>query len=137
MFDDAAILLIRTRQKSGDVFKSYERDIEAVAEADKPRALEGSVDIQCPGENCGLIGDNAYRASVQPGESYNDVLAVMLVHLEKIGVVNDVVDYIFHVIGEIGLIGNNLIQRQISPIDGVSTGLARRVLEIIGGKKAE
>src|SRR5712692_43260 len=38
--NDAAVLLLDSRQKAGHVFKSDERYIEAVAEANKPRGLD-------------------------------------------------------------------------------------------------
>src|SRR5215469_10114915 len=39
MLDDPAVLLSRPWQKSGHIFKRYQRNVEAITEAYKPRAL--------------------------------------------------------------------------------------------------
>ena len=44
--DDAAVLLERAGKKSGHVLEGDDRNVEGVAEADEPRALDRSVDVE-------------------------------------------------------------------------------------------
>jgi len=48
--DDAAALLIDSGKKTRHIHKRNQRDVERVAEADKPRRLIGGIDVQHAGE---------------------------------------------------------------------------------------
>ena len=94
MLDDPAILLSRSRQKSGNVFKRNQRNVETIAEAHKARAFHRRVDIERPGQHRRLIRHNPHAFSIEPRKSDNNVLGVVLLHLEEICVVHHRVDSI-------------------------------------------
>ena len=76
-------------QEPGHVLERDERDVERVAEAHEPRALHRRVDVERPGQHRRLVGDDADRAAVEPREADDDVLRVVLMHLEEIALVDD------------------------------------------------
>ena len=51
--DDAAVLLLHTGKEAGNIVKGDQRNVEAVAEADKARALDRGADIEHSGEEVG------------------------------------------------------------------------------------
>ncbi len=57
----------------------------------------------------GLIGDDAHRSPIHPGESNHDVLGEVLVDFKEIAIIDDQVDHILDVIGEIGFERNQRI----------------------------
>ena len=59
MTNDAAVLLLRAGQKSRNILEGDQGDIERIAEAHKPRTLDGSIDIKHSREKCRLIRHNA------------------------------------------------------------------------------
>src|SRR5690348_4778976 len=116
VFDDAAELLLRSWQKSWNIFKSYERDIEGVAETHEARAFERGIDIEYAGEKSRLIGDNANRAAVESRESHDDIFREVLVHFEKVSFIDDGVNSVFDVIGFLRFIGYKGVQGFFSPV---------------------
>ena len=137
MLDDAAIFLRGAGKKSRNVFKRHQRDVEAVAEADEAGALHGCVNIKRASQHGRLIGDDSHAASIQPRKSHDDVLRVVLLHFEEISVIDDGVDHIFDVIGQIRLRRHDLVERRVGAINGIGAGLARRIVEIIRGHKTQ
>src|SRR5271168_69735 len=66
VLDNAPKLLLRTGKKTGNVFKSDQRNIERIAESHEPRSLNGSIDIQHSRQVRGLIRDDADGPAIQP-----------------------------------------------------------------------
>ena len=69
MADDAAVLLGHPGEEAGDVLEGEERDVERVAEAHEARALDRGVDVEDPGEDGRLVGDDAHRVSADVREA--------------------------------------------------------------------
>src|ERR1700756_5003303 len=61
----------------------------------------------------------------------------MLVDFEKVRVVHDGVDRVFDVVGLLRIVGDERIERFIATVNGIGGGAARRVVDIIGGKKTQ
>src|SRR5882724_9223759 len=89
MSDYAAVFLVHTGQKTGDVFECNQRNIETVAESNEPRSLIRSVDIQNTGQKRRLIGYDADRPAIQARESDDNVFGEVLLHFEKISIIDD------------------------------------------------
>src|SRR5262249_49077546 len=92
VLDDAAELLLRSGQKTGNIFKRDEWNIEGVAEAHEPCAFYGCIDIQHARQKGRLIGYDTHRAAIQTGQTNDDIFREMLVNLEEVAVVNNGVD---------------------------------------------
>ena len=64
--------------------------------------LDGGIDIESA-RHGGLVGNDSHRPSIQAREAHHDVLCVMFLHLEKIPVIDDGMDHVFHVVRPVGL----------------------------------
>ena len=78
-----------TGQEAGHVAEREQRDVEGVAGAHEARGLGGGVDVEHARQLVGLVADDADRVAVQAREAADDVLGVVLVHLEELVVVDD------------------------------------------------
>ena len=132
MLDDSAVLLRDAGQKSGYVFKRNQRDIEAVAETHKPRALGGRIDIERARQKRRLVGHDPDRTPIHPGEAYDDVLRIVLLHFEEITVIGDRMDHILDVIGQVRLIRHDPVKRGIGAVSRIAARPARRIIQIVG-----
>ena len=108
--DDAAVLLLNAGQEAGNVFEGHQRNVEAVAEANEARGLDGGVDVEHAGEEVGLVGDDADGASVEAGKADDDVLGVVLLHLEEVAVIDHAGDDVLDVVGLVALGGNHGVE---------------------------
>src|SRR6266478_8214118 len=137
MLDDAAEFLLCTGKEAGHVFEGDERDVEGVAEAHEARAFDGSVDVEDTGEKGWLIGDDADGAAIEARKTRDEIFREVLVDFEEVGVVNDGVNGVLDVVGLLRIVGDERIERIVAAIDGVGGGAARRVIDVVGRKKAE
>src|SRR5262249_2104616 len=58
VLDDAAVLLPEARQEARNVDEHDQRDVEAVAEAHETSGLDARIDVETPGEEHRLVGDD-------------------------------------------------------------------------------
>src|SRR5581483_5877591 len=114
--DDAAVLLRNAGKEAGHVFKGHDGNVEAVAEAHEPRALDRTVDIQHTSEISRVIRYDANRSSIQPRESNHDVRRVIAMNFEEVTVIDNQIDHFADVIRLIRRFGNDRIQLHVSSI---------------------
>ena len=62
---------------------------ERVAGAHEPRRLHGRVDVEHPGERVRLVADDPDGMAAEPREAADDVLRVVGLELQEVGVVDD------------------------------------------------
>jgi len=98
VLDDAAVLLLRSRQETRHVDERDERDVEAIAEPHEARGLRRRVDIEAAREVARLIRDDADRAAFEAREAAHDVLRVVLVDFAKALIVDDGEDDLLDVV---------------------------------------
>ena len=98
MADNPVMFLIASGKKSGNVDERQERNIEAVAEADKAGGLIGSMIIDRPGHEVRLVGDYSDRFSVQPGEAHDDIQRERRLNFEKAVFVGERGDNVFNIV---------------------------------------
>src|SRR6266478_85398 len=137
VLDDAAKFLLRAGEKAGHVFEGDERNVEGVAKAHEARAFDGSVDVEDAGEKSGLVGDDADRSAIEARKTYDDILGEMFVDFEEVRVVDDGVNGVLDVVGLLRIIGDEGVERFIAAVGGIGSGAARRIVYIVGRKKAE
>src|SRR6266700_3533990 len=119
MANDSAVFLASAGEETGDIFESNQGNVEAIAEAHKTRAFDRRIDVERSSKKCGLIGDDANRASVHARKSYDNVFRVVLVHFEKISIVNYGADHVLYVVGKIRLRGRNGVECRIRAVGGI------------------
>ena len=98
MRDDAAVLLRHAWQKTRHVFKSNQRNVEAVAEANEARAFNRSRNIEHAREKRRLICNDADRASTQVAQSRRRYSAQTSAALRKSNRRQQRIDYVTNVI---------------------------------------
>ena len=103
----------------------------------KRAALMLALMSRTPARKLGWLATMPTERAVEARESDDDVLGVVLVHLEEVAVIDDAGDDVFDVVGQVGLGGDDGVERFVGAVDGVGAGLARRVFEIVRGDEAE
>jgi hypothetical protein len=78
-----------------------------------------------------LIADDADRMPVEPGEPTDDVLRVILHHLEKPAVVDDAGDHVAHVIRLIRIVGDDRLQLRVLAMRVVEGRPVRRLFPVV------
>ena len=129
--DDAAVLLRRTRQEARNVHEGHDRNVERVAETDEARGLAAGVDIEHAGHELGLVGDDTHALAVETGEAGDDVLGVAGSGLQILAVVDDRLDDLRHVVGLVGAVRNDLVERILQTGDLVGADRQRSVLHVV------
>ncbi len=130
MPDDAAVLLIATRQVARDVDERDDRDAECVAEADEARRLHRGVDVDRPGQEFRLVADDADHMTAEAAEADDDVLREERLHLEELAVVQDSCHDLPHVVGLVRRLGNDGLQLRVGPLVVIGRRHVRRPLVV-------
>ena len=102
------MLLVDARQVARQVFQGHDGNPETVAEADETGGLVRRVAIEHPGQHQRLVGDETDRLPVDTAETDHDVGGEQFHHFQKIAVVHQGPDHVSHVIGNRGIVGNDL-----------------------------
>ena len=118
--------MVGSGKEAGHVFKHQKGNVEAVAEADKPRGFVRGVDVENTGQIRRLVRHNTDGATGQAAKAHNDVLGVSGMHFAKAAFVNNAVDDGFNVVGLLVVLGDDAIQRHAGFIAG-GVGHAGRV----------
>ena len=137
MADDASPLLNRTWEESGDILEGDERNVEGVAEADKPRRLHGCIDIERPGQAGRLVGHHAHGPAAKTGKPDQHVLREVLMHFEKVAVVDNRVDDLEHVVGLVRRDGHQGVQRLVGAVHRIARLHSRRIINVVTWQKRE
>ncbi len=137
MLDHAAVFLARAGQEAGHIDKGQDRDLESIAEADKPRGLARGVDIEAARQNHRLVGDDTYGRAFEADETGDDVLGILGLNLVEIPLVGDLVDQLFHVIGGVGIVGDQRVEAILDPRNIVEEGADGRLFKVVEGEKID
>ena len=111
--DDAGILLTRSAEETGNVNKRENLNVESIAETYETGCFAGCIAVKHTGEPVGLVGDDTCRATVETGETADDIFCVVFLNFHEVAVVHDSVDNIFHVIRFVRVVRNNLVEAVI------------------------
>src|SRR5581483_9966186 len=116
-------------------FKGQNRNVETIAKADKARGFVGGVNIEHTCQDHWLLRDDADDASIHARKADDDITREMFLHLKEIAVVHDALDDIEHVIGLVGIVGNEVIELGIGAQGRIGGGAARWVFGIVLGQE--
>ena len=137
MPDNPVMLLERTRQKSRHILKSHQRNIKTITKPDKPGRLIRSINVENSGKKRRLVRHDPDRPSPQSRKPDHDILSKIRHHLEKIPVIHDRNNHLFHIIRNIRIIRNHPSQsRYLTPYI-IPTRHSRRILHIISRQKTQ
>ena len=86
--DDATVLLPNPRQEPGDILEDDQRDVEDVAKSYETRSLYRGVDVQNPGEDGRLIGDDPDRMPPEVRKANDKIPSERLVDLVELPIIH-------------------------------------------------
>ena len=136
MTDNAAVLLLNPRQKSGHIDKSAQGNIKCIAESNEAGHLVGGIDVERPREHAGLIGDDPRRAPLDAPETDHRILGKPELDFEEVLMVQQTFEHSTDVVGNFRFCRQQVIERRIVfQVQAVCQ--PRRVLEIVGGREAQ
>src|SRR5205823_8771953 len=78
-----------------------------------------------------LVADDSHWMSAETGEAADDVLGPVLVHLEKVAVVDDAPDHLVHVVRLVRIVRDERIEVRLLAAAGVGRLRERRRIEIV------
>ncbi len=116
------MLLRGARKKAGDIDKGQDRNVEGVAEAHEARGFLGRVDVEHPGEHHRLIGDHTHSAPLDPPKAAQYIARMGRLDLEEIAFVQHLGDDFMHVVGLVGVVGDQRVEAGFLAAPGVGCG---------------
>ena len=135
--DDSVVFLACAGEEAGHVNKADDGDVEGVAEAYEACGLAAGVAIEHTGIDAGLVGHYAHALAVEAGETDDDILGIVALHFEEFAVVHHSADDLVHIVGLVGVVGNNLVEHILLAVDGVVAFGAGSAFHVVLGEVAE
>ncbi len=137
MLDDPAVFLGRPGEIPRDIFQGDNREIEAVAEADKPGRFDRGVDVEASCKHHRLVRHDAYRMAIEPGKADDDVLGEMLLHLEEVPIVHDQPNQLLHIVWLVRILGDQRVEALFHPLGIVGRLPPGRAFHVILREEAQ
>ena len=109
MEDYAVVFLPSAGEEARNIDERHQRDVEGVAETHEPCSFARSIAVEHTGKEFGLVGHNAYRLAVETCEADDDVFGIITLDFEEFTVVDDGSDYLIHVVGAVGAVGDYVV----------------------------
>ena len=131
MQDNGIVLLGGTGQEAGNVNEGNDGDIECVAETNEACTLTAAVAVQYTCHLLGLVGNDTYTLTVEACETDDEVLGIAGLYLEELAIVHDTGNNLVHVVGHVGIVGDNVVQIILHTVDGVGACHTGSLLQIV------
>ena len=93
--------------------------LKASQKRTKRAPLTRGVDVENAGEKRRLIGDDADGAAVQARKADDEIFREVLVDFEEVAVVDDGVNGVLDVVGLLGIVGDQRVERRVAAIGGI------------------
>jgi hypothetical protein len=110
MLDDTSKLLCGAGQEAGHVGKGNNGDLESIAEANEASSFDTRVNVEAASENLGLVSHNTHGLSFHFNEASDHVLGEVGHNLVELVTVRNSLDYGQHVVGLVGVLGDDVVQ---------------------------
>ena len=137
MRDHGIVFLTGTGQETGHVDEADDGNVEGITETHEASGLAAGVHIEHTGVDLRLVGHDADTLAVETGETDDDVLREVALHFEELTVVDHRTDDLIHVVGHVGVVGDDFVEEVFLTVDGVGAGYARRAFVIVLGQEGE
>ena len=98
MANNAAVLLIDTRQKAGNVDEGDDWNVECVAGAHEACCFFAGLDVEHAGQDHWLVANDAYRLTIEPGKTADDAFCPVWEVFEELAVVHHFGNDLLHVV---------------------------------------
>ena len=131
MQNHGVVLLTCSGQESRHVHQRDDGDVESVAETHEAGTLARSVRVEHTGISRRLVGHDTHALSVETGESRDDVLGKLRLHLKEFSIIGQGCDDLIHVVSLVGVVGDDVVQDVLLAVDGVVALCARSLLHVV------
>lgn len=112
--NDTVVLLGGSGKESGYIDKGDEGDVEGITEAHEAGSLDRGVNVKAAGKLERLVTNDTDGASVKATETDNDVFGELGLDLQKLALVNYLLDDDLHVVGHVGVLRNDHVEGRVS-----------------------
>ena len=75
--------------------------------------------------------------TIEASKSRDDVLGKLRLHLKEITIVGDSLDDLIHVIGLVGIVGQNVVEQILFAVDRIGALHTRSLFCVVGGNIAQ
>src|SRR2546428_14152019 len=129
MADDAGAFLLCSRQVTGDIDESDNRDAERVAKSNESRCFVGAIHIQAASQEQRLICDKSNRMAMESPKTGDQIAGPLRLQFEELVIIRKAADDTTHVIRLLRVFRNEILHVLDHSIRIVSGCDSRRVLE--------
>ena len=137
MRDNSVVFLARTRQETRNVYKAHDGDVEGVAETYEARCFAASVHIEHTSVNLRLVSHDTHALTIEASETDDDVLSEVALYFEEFTIIHHSTDHFIHVIGHVGVVGDDFVQEVFLAVDGIEAFQTRSALAVVLGEVRE
>ncbi len=111
-------------KEAGTSTNVSQRDVEGIAKAYKTGSFTGSIDVEDTCKELQLVGHDSHRTDRSCGQTDDDVLGTVGMHLKKLTIVDDCTNHLIHVVGFCwGLSGTSFSQSIFETVNGIIVGV--------------
>mmetsp|Transcript_60022 Transcript_60022/g.123245 ORF Transcript_60022/g.123245 Transcript_60022/m.123245 type:complete len:503 (-) Transcript_60022:259-1767(-) len=129
--DDSPVLLNSPRQEPGNVHEGDDGDVEGVQESHEAGGLHRGVDVQAAGQVPRVVANHPDGAPLHTRKPTDDVLGVVRHDLRDHSFVHHLLHHLQHVVGGVGVIGNEVAQRVLLSVPRIERGLGSRFILVV------
>mmetsp|Transcript_19846 Transcript_19846/g.41615 ORF Transcript_19846/g.41615 Transcript_19846/m.41615 type:complete len:321 (-) Transcript_19846:278-1240(-) len=132
---DPPVLLPRPRQESRHVDKGHYRYVKAIAESHEAGRLLGGANVEASGEHDGIVPHDPDGPTLHPSECRDDILGVFRLYFEHAAVIEHLAHDVLHVVGHVGIVGHQSIERRNASFRIVRDGTHREGRCIVAARQ--
>ena len=103
----------------------------------KRAALREASTVQHARQHHRLVGDDADRAALHAREAGDDVAGVRVLDLEEVGLVDDLGDQLLDVVGLVGVVRDQRVERGLGPVGAVAGRQLRHARLVVRRQEIE
>lgn len=135
--DDSVVLLCLAREESWNVNERYDRNVEAVAEANESRRLVRSVNVKHTGLVGWLVRHDADGLAGEVRIADDDVLRKVRHDFEEVVVVNYRLDEFLYVVRFVWIVRNDVVEGFVDVVHLSRSNGSRSVLDVVGREEGD
>jgi len=137
VLNQAAIFLIRSWQKARHVHEGQDRNVETITETHKARSFTRRITIEAAREHHRLVRDHANGLPFEANEAAKDILREVGLNFKKIALIRDLVNQLFHIIGQVRIIRHERIEALVNAVMRVVKWTGRHAAAIVQRQEIE
>ena len=114
------MLLRGAGQEAGHVDKGQNRDFEGIAKTHEARCFLRRVNIEHARKHHWLVRDHPNCASFNAAKTADDIRRMRWLNLKEVAFVQHLTNDFVHIIGLVGIVGNQRVERRLFAIERIA-----------------